>query len=165
MPTFTQIGTAQVVGTGGATSVNFSAIPATFTDLKVFYSARNTSSVSGIRLGINGSNANFSNIYVEGNGANATSGNLNQYIGAETPSSATVSTFGNGEFYITNYAGNNFKTISADSVSENNGTTAYADINVLLWSQNTAITSLTIFVSGGSFAENSTFYLYGISNA
>jgi hypothetical protein len=147
-----------------AASVTFNNIPQSgYTDLKVVFSTRNTGSVSGVRLGINGSNANFSNRYIEGNGSSVASGTLNQYIGAETPSSATASTFGNGEFYIPNYTGSNFKSISADSVTENNNTTAYTDFNALLWSQTAAITSLNIFVGGGAFDIGSTFSLYGIA--
>jgi hypothetical protein len=68
MPTFTQIGTAQVVGSGGAASMSFSAIPATYTDLVIFVSARNTSSGAALRLCFNGTTTNHTDRYIEGDG-------------------------------------------------------------------------------------------------
>jgi len=76
----------------------------------------------------------------------------------------TASTFGNGQVYIPNYAGSNNKSTSADTVSEDNATLAYSALTAGLWSNTAAITSITI-AAVTNFAQYSTAYLYGISNA
>lgn len=153
------------VGAGGASSIAFSSIPGTYTDLLIKVSARN--SVEGLPTGIfvqfNGSTANFSNKYLEGNGSTVASGSLARYIGPEVGLNNTASTFSNGECYIPNYAGSNNKSFSSDDVSENNATQAFASLNAGLWSNTSAITSITLTPGGGNFAQYSTATLYGIS--
>jgi hypothetical protein len=80
------------------------------------------------------------------------------------PSGSTASTFGSTEIYITNYAGSSNKCLSSDSVNENNATTAYSVLTAWLWSNTSAITSLSITSdgAGNNFAQYSTATLYGI---
>jgi hypothetical protein len=86
------------------------------------------------------------------------------YQGSTTD--ATSNTFGNGEFYIPNYAGATNKSASNDGVSENNGTTAYAGLAANLWSNTAAINRVTFTPDAGSdFVQHSTIYLYGVKNA
>jgi hypothetical protein len=154
--------------TGSAATVTFSNIPQNYTDLKVVTSVRSdTGSFQSIRMTVNGATTNYSNRRLYGEGAGA-------YSDASTPSwliqtavsstSETASTFGNAEFYIPNYASSNYKSVSVDSVSETNATTAYAFLSAGLWSQTTAISSIGFSMSSGNFVSGSTFTLYGISN-
>ena len=103
-----------------------------------------------------------------GNGSSVASdtggGNFN-YIAQVPNASATASTFGNSEIYIPNYASSGYKSISADSVSENNATAAYAFMAALLWSNSAAINRITITGLGSSFVQYSTATLYGIKNS
>jgi hypothetical protein len=78
---------------------------------------------------------------------------------------ATASTFGNGEVYIPNYAGSTNKSMSADGVSENNGTEAYTDLIANLWSNTSAITSILLYPDSGTWQQYSTATLYGIKNS
>ena len=79
---------------------------------------------------------------------------------------ATASTFGNGDIYIPNYAGSNYKSASADTVSENNASTGYDDMTAGLWSNTAAITSIAISsFTSSTIIQYSTFYLYGIKNS
>ena len=170
MPTYTQIGTAQVVGSGGAASMSFSTIPSTYTDLVVFVSARNTSSGASLRLRFNGATTSNTDRYIEGDGSTAVSGSNAfgvSYIfaGGVNGSSTTSNTFASNYIYIPNYAGSTNKSVSADGVSENNSTTAYADLSAGLWSNSAAITSIELTPNTNSFAQYSTAYLYGVSNA
>jgi hypothetical protein len=167
--------TSVTVGAGGAASVTLPAtgtIPATYTDLKVLVSARTNRSatVDGIGVYFNGdtTSARYSakQLTGTGSGTQSTSNNPfndeNMYASGNT---ATASTFGNGEIYIPNYAGSNQKSASTDSVSENNATSAYANLGASLYNQTTAITTITFVpITGSSILEGSTFYLYGISN-
>jgi hypothetical protein len=169
MPTYTQIGTAQVVGAGGANNITFSAIPATYTDLVLKVSARLASGAGFMLLDFNGlSTANFSHRVLEGDGSTAysfVSGNSNYATGL-VGASNTANTFTNTEFYFPNYAGSTNKNVSIDGVTENNGTTAYADLEALLWSNTAAITQIRLTTSSAAnFAQHSTAYLYGVSNA
>ena len=153
------------VGSGGAATMTFSSIPQTYTDLLIKVSARSV----GIdnQLTFNGSTTNDSSRYLIGNGASASSGSdaSNIQLQGSTASSDTANTFGNLEIYIPNYTSANSKSVSIDAVTENNATTAYAFLSAGLWSDGAAITSATITNSSGDYAEYSTAYLYGISNA
>jgi hypothetical protein len=153
----------QTLGSAAA-SVTFSSIPQGYTDLKLIITARNaTASLTGMYIAFNGSTSGFTNKLLEGNGSSAASASLARYIGVENSGSATANTFSNGEVYIPNYAGSTNKSFSADNVSENNGTAAYASLNAGLWSSTAAITSISLDIfTGQNFAQYSTATLYGI---
>ena len=166
--TYTLIQPAVVVGSGGATDITFSAIPATYTDLVVKLSSRTNraNAVDFLQINFNGSAASFTARGIEGNGASAASYTDTVFIGATSGNSATASTFGNLEIYIPNYAGSSNKSYSADSVSETNGTTAYTELVAGLWSNTAAITSIKLLsATANNFLQYSTAYLYGVSNA
>jgi hypothetical protein len=153
-------------------SVTFSNIPQNYTDLCLVISARVTRAVSAsvICLTFNGSSTGYSQQSITGNGASASAistSSTTNFTYMEVPAAnATASTFGNHAIYILNYAGSTNKTVSFDSVSENNGTTAYANLNTGIWANTAAITSMSLNEPNGNsnFAIGSTFTLYGISN-
>jgi hypothetical protein len=155
------------VGAAGAASVTFNSIPQTgYTDLVVKMSVRdNTGNIGNfLNISLNGSTTGFTGRYLNGNGASPSSGSgfprlVIEYSGA----SSTANTFGNGEMYFPNYTSANFKSYSGDSVSENNATTAYANISAGLWSSTAAITSITFTPNTGQLVQHSTFSLYGVS--
>jgi hypothetical protein len=158
------------VGSGGASSIDFTSIPSTFTDLVLKISVRSDRAAStwdNTQLKVNNSTANMTNRYLSGNGSSAGSGTLTvSYIGDIPATGATSSTFANQEIYITNYAGSTNKSMSVDSVAETNGSTAYAYFDANLWSQTTAINQLTVFSgNAANFVQYSTAYLYGVKNA
>ena len=168
MTTTMQLIAKQTVGAGGASSVTFSNIPQTYTDLKVVVSARsNRASVTDdVVLGLNGVTTNQSIRALFGNGATASSATDTTIYGSIDGASATTSTFGNTEFYIPNYTSANNKSVSVDAVNENNATTAYSYLTAGLWSSSAAITSIVLTsFNSATFVEFSTFYLYGISNS
>ena len=144
-------------------SVTFSSIPATYTDLLVKVSSRANADVVAVICSINGS-ALDSGKRIRGNGVDAASTSSAENFGVNN-NSATASTFSNAEWYFPNYASSNYKSVSMDGVSENNGTDAYSSLTAGLESTTSAITSLSFAPSSGSFVQYSTFYLYGISNS
>jgi hypothetical protein len=167
MPTFTQIGSAVVVGSGGQASIDFTSIPSTYTDLVLVASLReNNTSDSSVVLSVNGSTANLSGRRLLGTGSGSPiSTGVGATVGNADHTGYTASTFSNMTIYITNYASTTtFKSISADGVSENNATEAIATLNALLQSSNSAITSLSLSCIG-TIVQYSTAYLYGVSNA
>jgi hypothetical protein len=148
----------------------FTSIPGTFTDLCLKISARSTANGGqNCNLTFNSNTSGYSDKILGGNGTTAssfTSNNTSRGGSIVIPGADfTASTFGNGEIYIPNYAGSAYKSFSNDSVTENNTTLSYAQLEATLWSNTAAITSIKIDLSGGNFAVNSTFYLYGVKNA
>lgn len=155
------------VGAGGASSISFTSIPQTYTDLKIVLSGRTTqaSLADSVYFTFNSSTANFSSRILYGDGGSASSFTQARYAGSQPGSTATASTFANIELYIPNYAGSNNKSYSVDAVTENNGTTAYAYLAAGLWSDTTAISSITLTPNAGSFVQYSTATLYGVTSA
>lgn len=166
--TFTLIASS-TVGSGGAASIGFSSIPSTYTDLQLVVSARTNygTAADQILLTLNGSASSFNCKLVYGSGSTVASAALStNYIGTNENLDLTANTFGSMTVYIPNYAGSGYKTISADSVQENNASNAYAVLNASLWSNTAAINALTVAPnSGGSWVQYSTAYLYGIKSS
>jgi hypothetical protein len=169
MPTFTQIGTAQVVGVLGATDITFSSIPATYTDLVLKVSLRDNFASVSVNAGIkiNGSSTGISGRVLFGTGSTANSTTVTDSIGYTVGTTGTANTFSSTDIYIPNYASTvAYKSFSAESAAESNTATVYMQMLAGLWSNNAAITSLTIYPQNATlFTQHSTAYLYGISNA
>ena len=163
---------AYEVGLLGASSITFGSggtIPQTYTDLLIVTSARQTGAAitASLNLELNGSSSGFTYRYLQGAGSGTpTSGSGSSgYLGQTPAATATASTFGNAQIYIPNYSGSTYKSISTETVDELNGTTTYAQMNAVLWSNTSAITSLSLVSGNGVFAQYSTAYLYGVKNA
>lgn len=156
---------SSTVGSGGASSITFSAIPATYTDLKVVGSARTDVDDVEIVTSVNGG-ALDSGKRLRGNGTDTASA-ANARNLAVNNSGATASTFSNGEWYFPNYTGNTSKSVSMDGVTENNATAAYVSFVAGLKTSTSAITSISfaILTSSSNFVQYSSFYLYGIKNS
>lgn len=150
-------------------SVTFSSIAGTYTDLLLSISAR--SDFAGvwadIRLQFNGSGGTAyvtRMVYGAGSSASAAVGGA----GAETlwahipANTATSNTFGNTLLYIPNYTSGNYKTVLSDSVAETNVTSTITVLAGSMWSNTAAITSIRCALNAGDFMPYSTFYLYGI---
>jgi hypothetical protein len=151
-----------------ASSISFTNIPQSgYTDLKIVASTRDTRSnvANGLILQFNGSSTGFTSRVIEGSGASAYSFTDTQGLtGENTSATATSNTFSSTECYIPNYTSSNNKSFSFDSVTENNATTAYADLGAGLWSNTAAITSITLTsLNSASFVQYSTFSLYGLA--
>lgn len=169
MPTFIQIGTAKVVGSGGASSIDFTSIPGTFTDLYLVTSIRgsNATPFSTVQLTINSSTSTFSNRILEVDTAASagSSGSPNRYVGYLNASTSTSNTFASASIYFTNYATNQYKSYSIDYTSGSGGTSNWLGFVSGLWSTTSAITAISLVASSGNLLQNSTAYLYGVSNA
>jgi hypothetical protein len=150
-------------------SVTFNNIPQTgYTDLKVVISSRSNgggSAWSDIIIKPNNSTSSISTRVLYGTGSAAGSATFTTGIPAVGEGlTGTANTFGNAEIYIPNYTSSNFKSFSADSVSENNATSSLAQLGAMLWSDTAAITSLVFTdFNSGNFLANSTFSLYGLA--
>lgn len=159
-----------VVPSGGASSITFTSIPQSYTDLQIRSTIRSTRNggFDTITIKFNGNLTNMSYLTLEGRGNSAASfsGSSVSYLGSSNGSTSTASTFSNLDVYIPNYTSSANKSYSVDSVAENNATgafSAYQNLVAGLWSNSAAITSITISPDNGSFVQYSTFYLYGVA--
>ena len=175
MPNTFELISAVTVGSGGASSIDFTSIPSTFTDLCLKVSLRDTRSAIDdyCNLTFNndtGSNYSMKSVWSTG----STVGNSNfsaqtaNYVFQIASANATASTFSNVEIYVPNYTGSTQKSFSTDGVTETNASTGTDRLNALtasLWTGTAAINRITLTAAVGNFAQYSTAYLYGVKNA
>ena len=153
------------VGSGGAASIEFTSIPATYTDLYIKISARSSrvATDDGGLLKFNGSTSGFTNrrLYaVPSVGSNTASTGFFGLIGG---TSITANAFGSSSIYIPNYRLSVAKSFSSDSVVENNSSTFFADLVAGHWSTTDPITSISIYAQNSNLVEFSSATLYGIT--
>jgi hypothetical protein len=167
--TFTLIASS-TVGAGGASSIDFTSIPSTYTDLCIVASLRPASgSFDGCYVYFNNdqNSGRYTSRVLRGNGSAVSS-----FVGGDTTksyagelSSNTASTFNNVSIYVPNYAGSNQKSFSVDSVGEDNSTAAYQVFNAGLYNQTTAISQVSLRIASVNIAQYSTAYLYGVKSS
>jgi hypothetical protein len=160
------------VGSGGASSIDFTSIPNTYTDLCIKINARMTTAATGeyIQVSFNSVTTNLTSKLLLGYTTAATSYDESTIIpaGLFSGSTTTASTFGSGEVYIPNYTASVNKSVSVDAVSENNSGATNAAYQLLiagLWSSTAAITAIALTAKTGLIAQYSTATLYGISKS
>jgi len=160
------------VGSGGAASIEFTGIAGTGKDLLVLLSGRGVeaATLTDYYLELNGvTAANYNSRLLYGSGSSAASTTSTGYIngairaGWVPSSNATASTFGNDLIYISNYTSTTNKSISTDSVTENNATVSNQNLTAGSFTSSSAITSVKLYVAGVNFAQHSTASLYIIS--
>lgn len=150
-----------------ASSVDFTGIPATFTDLVLVSSfIQNTGSAQQAQIRFNSDTAtNYSLTYLDGSGSAAASGRVTNatafalYYVASTGVSTPITSIA----HIMNYANiTTSKTALVRAGSSANPVSAY----VGLWRKTPeAINKITIFADqGGNFQSGTTFTLYGIGS-
>jgi len=172
--TYTLIASS-TVGSGGAANIEFTSIPATYTDLLIKMSLRQGGGSDGYQLGVrfNSSTSNYSRVAVYGDGSTGqTAGGSSETFarfGFAESSTFTANTFGSYEMYIPNYTSSSYKSFSTNSVTESNTSSVYAQgLWEGLWSNTSVITSILLQElsgAGTSFVQYSTAYLYGIKNS
>jgi hypothetical protein len=171
MPTYTQIGSAVSVGVLGAANITFSSIPSGYTDLVIQLSTRTDRAVASadnlsVEFNSDTTSGNYTSRRIIGDGGSASSETIAKNAGLVPATTVTASTFGSIQIYIPNYLGSTAKSYSYDSVTDNNGTTAYAVLGAGLWTGTAAITNIKLFsANAANFVQYSTAYLYGVSNA
>ena len=153
--------------TSSQANITFSSIPATFTDLVLVTSSRRDRSdtTGAMAIRFNGSTSNYSTRALGGNGSSSYSYTVSYLQAGEMGNASdTSNTFTSNQTYIANYRVAANKSVSVDAVTENNGTTAFQVLAAGLWSDTSAITSLSIFPEGGNnFVSGSSATLFGIT--
>ena len=164
--TYSQIAT-QTLGSA-ASSVTFSSIPQTYTNL-VLISVCSTSRVSSnasVDIQFNSdTSTNYSNTFMYGDGTTTTSSRASNatsiWIGQTIGNSST-----NPEIQITNINNYNNTTTYKTVLSRGNHPSQLVLASVGLWRNTAAITSIKLINEGGNnFIAGNTFTLYGIKGA
>lgn len=140
-------------------TIDFTSIPQTYTDLIVKVDAAGTGSVI---LTFNGSGTGYTFKVLRGTGAAAQGLNNTDYAGTTAWILMANSCPSNSEVYIPNYTSANYKSVQSDGVYEVNATTAYATLTAGLWSNTAAINSISIGAYQTTLNANTTATLYGV---
>lgn len=150
-----------------ASSIDFTSIPATYTDLRLVWVGRSTVDIVSLRMRFNSDSSTlYSNTILYGDGSAAASTRNSNRAQIDMPPiggvSTTVPTFVTSDIF--SYAGSTFKTVLTTGSDDRNGS-GYVSREVDLYRSTTAISSITLLLSSGNFATGTTATLYGIKNA
>jgi len=146
-----------------ASSITFSSIPGTYTDLVLICNLKATPTASSLVARFNGSSSNiYSVTQMYGTGSTA----FSQRLSNQTEVYLSFSGFPAGNFgpTIVNFINYSNTTTNKTFISRSGYATDYADASVGLWRSTAAISSMTLF-AGTSFDIGSIFTLYGIKAA
>ncbi len=159
MSTYTPI--ASVTLSSAQSSVTFSGIPQTYTDI-VFVCDIDGSLDDSTRIRFNSDSAtNYSQTNLTGNGSTAAStrsssiAQISLGVGTATNQTNVIGS-------INNYS--NSTTYKTVLLRANNPAEVVA-ARVGLWRSTSAITSIEFFIASGNWVAGSTFNLYGVANA
>jgi hypothetical protein len=159
--TYEPIATTTVSGSS-TTTITFSSIPSTYTDLVLIADATASTSGQGMNLYLNGdAGTNYSSTRLYSNGSTVTSdrqsnGNfINFAIGG----------FNNGQAVIAQIMDYKNTTTNKTMLLRQTNPTAFVGALVGLWRSTAAITTVEIIIAGGNYVAGSTFTLYGIKAA
>lgn len=144
-----------------ATTVTFSSIPSTYTDLILIIRGNNTS--SGNRAGyiqFNGDTAtNYSYTFIQGDGSSAASSRASSQAQAQFSNVLNDNT--NSIIQVQNYSNT---TTNKTFLARGNSPSTVVQAFVGLWRSTAAINSIAIFLNADQWASGSNFTLYGIKS-
>ena len=160
---------SNTIGSGGASSVTFTSIAQTYTDLKLVISSRSVAADTsdGLYLKINTSASSFLQSRVYGSGTAVTSNQTpTNIVTLDDAANNTANVFGSADIYLPYYTASTNKAYYAYSVEEQNGTASYIQLLSGLWNGTAAITEINLYYgSTSNIAQYSSFSLYGIKNS
>jgi hypothetical protein len=152
------------IGSGGASSIEFTSIPQDGIDLLVQVSGRAVDNTPGILCRFNGDTSNISIRYLRAASGSITGNSFDFVNGLVARSTYTANTFGSTSISIPNYTSASTKPFSIDAVAENVDANAHLlQIVAGHWNSTSAISSVKITADSGNLAEYSTASLYIIS--
>ena len=156
---------------GSASSITFSSIPSSYTDLRLTFVGVASSGTTTKRIQFNAdtstASTNYSTTIVLGNGTSPISNRYTNEFGIRLASNQVADSLTIPVFIavdIFSYNGSTNKTVLSMEASDQNGA-GYVQANVGLWRSTAAITSLTLMINANTFAAGATATLYGIKSA
>jgi hypothetical protein len=152
---------ASVTASGAATTATFSAISGTYTDLRLVAVGSSSSASTTVRMRVNsdtGTNYSWTDLY--GDGSVAASVRSSNDTSLYLASVGTGQTTNIADFM--SYANTNVnKTVLVSNSRSDSVVQLFAE----LWGSTSAITSIEVYISSGSFTDGFTLSLYGIKAA
>ena len=149
-----------------ATTITFSSVPSTYTDLRLILTSQSTTSNGAYLRFNNDTGSNYSYTYLRGNGTDATSsnssndGNPNLLIPLEGSSRYSLNIID-----VLSYVGSTYKTALISDNGSNIGAGSIWRI-VGMWRNTAAIATMTLTsVSSSDFLTGTVATLYGIKAA
>jgi hypothetical protein len=151
--------------TSTVSTVVFSSIPQTYTDLELSVSSLGDSATASVNVRFNSdSGSNYSVTRIYGNGSAAASnryssqtslqiGDYQLQSGSEVP------------LYICKINSYSNSTTNKTTLSRSNTTSYWVSFQCGLWRNTAAINSITFVMGSGSFISGSVFTIYGIKAA
>ena len=141
-----------------ASSVTFSSIPATYTDIVIVMNGTATTAADVyLNYNTDSTSSNYSNTYLSGNGSTAGSGRdpipaVGLFYTTDSNIIAQVMNYSNATTYKT-------------AISRSNTAASLVMSRVMMWRNTAVINQIVIKQSSGNFNTGSTFTLYGIKAA
>jgi len=166
---------ATAAAAGGETSFTFSSIPSTYKSLQIRINAVSSAVFLSFGLQFNGdtTTANYFTYHaLEGDNSTVTAAGVASdrsfgYIRVGALSGIASTTYpGAAIIDLIDYSsGSKYKTMRSFFGADNNGANVYSNVELGsgLWRVSSAVSSLTIFATGGTFSAGSSFALYGIN--
>ena len=164
--TYTPLATTTLGST--QTTVTFSSIPGTYTDIIIIAVMRTTGANFQPILRFNSdSGSNYSSTTVWGDGSTAGSNRHSNQNGIYANPGAGIGTAGQFMPWIINVMNYANTGINKTTVERFNNTPSVVNAGVGLWRNTSAINSISLVAESGSndFQIGSTFTLYGVKNA
>lgn len=160
---------AVTVSAGTVSSIDFTSIPLTYTDLVLRLSTRQQTGDIKILFNSNTNGGTTRFMYGDSTSGNVyTNSGVTGYMGLTSNNAALAGTFGNAEIYIPNYKNTSvYKNVVADFIAEDSALAGgYQFMSAATWADTVAITSINImdYSGSGNIKQGSTAYLYGIKN-
>lgn len=165
----------QVVTVGTPTSsLTFTNIPNTYAHLQIRVFARSTINGTSDNVYLrfnNDSSSSYRTHQLYGDGStvasNATGSETSHFNVILPGGTSAANIYGAGNIDILDYANTNKNTTvrTLSGVNQNGVATGFAIMRSGLWVNTAAVSSITLFVGSGNFAQYSQFALYGIKGA
>ena len=150
-----------------ASTITFSSIPSTYTDLRLVLVSQGSTTAGTGRLRFNNiSTTTYSTTRLSGNGTAAQSDRYSNRAAIDFAlgTLVTSSNWGITTFNIFSYTGSTNKTVLMTDSNDKNGS-GNVECSVGLWRDTGAITRIDLIENGANFATGTTATLYGIKAA
>lgn len=164
MATSTEIAIATTTLGTAASTITFSSIPSTYTDLRLIFITTTSINGANINLRFNSdTGTNYSSTWLEGNGTSASSYRATNDTRFQLTNGAGTTTIPSFTILdIFNYAGSTYKT-ALDNVSGDTNGSGYVFRSVQMWRSTSAINRIDLTPTSGNFNAGTTATLYGIA--
>ena len=155
------------VGSGGASNVEFTSIPSTYSHLQIRAILAGTGSISYQILRFNGdTGSNYADHGINGDGSSVTTfSDVSNSTAGQQGAISTANIFTSFIIDILDYQNTNkYKTLRTLSGYDANGS-GFLSFRSGLWMNTNAITSIKLQPNTNNFAQYSHFALFGIKGA